>query len=202
MMLESKKDDKKGSTTEDSWSMSEDFIWRHHEEPRLKLYDPEINHFRSSWKYAEVMRQSQTSINNVSEHIINELWTEVKEGPHSFWGVDWGFKILDLTNKISWRIQVGKCTTYKDPKYYQTRQCCLKLGHSYQKTHGQINWIDRWQRLFQGDCWRSSETGKGYCSCLAVHFKGGQPRIFCFAQLSLMPARDSQIQKTKEYAEK
>ena len=33
--------DTKGSTTEDLWSMSRELKYRHHEEVRLKLHDPE-----------------------------------------------------------------------------------------------------------------------------------------------------------------
>ena len=45
------------------------------------------------------------------------------EGCHSCRGVDCDYKIPDPTNKTSWRTQVRKWKTYKDPKDYQTRQC-------------------------------------------------------------------------------
>ena len=37
------------------------------EEPRLKLYDPDNEIFPIRLKYVDVMRQTQTSVNNVSE---------------------------------------------------------------------------------------------------------------------------------------
>ena len=39
--------DKTGRNTQGSLSMSGEFIHRHHEEPRLKLYDPDSEHSRS-----------------------------------------------------------------------------------------------------------------------------------------------------------
>ena len=59
------------SSTQDSWSMSGDFINQHHAELRLKLYDPDNETFPIPLKYVDVMRQTQTSLNNVSEQIIN-----------------------------------------------------------------------------------------------------------------------------------
>ena len=44
------------------------------------------------------------------------------EGCHSCRGVDCDYKIPDPTNKTSWRTQVRKWKTYKDPKDYQTGQ--------------------------------------------------------------------------------
>ena len=70
--------DKKGRKKEDSWSMSGEFNYRHHEEPRLKLYDRDNETFPTPSKYVDVMRQTQTRINNVYEKIINDVWTEAK----------------------------------------------------------------------------------------------------------------------------
>ena len=66
------------STTEDSWSMCGDFICRHHEEHRLKFYDPDNETFRIPFKGVDVMRQTQTSLDSFSEHIINGIRTEAK----------------------------------------------------------------------------------------------------------------------------
>ena len=113
--------DNKGSTTEDSWSMSGELIYRHHEERRLKFYDPDNETSPIPLIYFNVMRQTQTKKKPC-------LWTYYQwfmfrsEGCHSCWGVDCDYKIPDPTNKTSWRTQVRKWKTYKDPKDYQTRQ--------------------------------------------------------------------------------
>ena len=65
-MLKSKTATRKGRTTEDSWYTSGEFISRHHEEPRLKFYDQENETFPNLLEYVDTMRQTQTSINNVS----------------------------------------------------------------------------------------------------------------------------------------
>ena len=68
MMMKSKKGDTKESSTKDSLSMSGDLQQRHHEEPHETLPIP--------LQYVDVMRQTQASMNNVSEHLINHVWTE------------------------------------------------------------------------------------------------------------------------------
>ena len=55
-----------------------EFIYRHHEESRLKLCDPNDETFPIRVKYVDEKRQTQTSINNVSVHMINDIWTEGK----------------------------------------------------------------------------------------------------------------------------
>ena len=64
--VEIEEGDIKGNQTEDSSSMSGEFIYRHHEEHRLTSYDPDNETYPIPLKYADVMRQTQTSINNVS----------------------------------------------------------------------------------------------------------------------------------------
>ena len=56
--------------------MSGEIIYRHHEELGLKFYDPDSEAFPIPLKYVDVMRQIQTSINNVSQRIFNDIWTD------------------------------------------------------------------------------------------------------------------------------
>ena len=56
--------------------MSGECTDRYHEEPRLKFYDSDDETFPIPLKYVDVMRQTQLCLNNVSENIINDLWTE------------------------------------------------------------------------------------------------------------------------------
>ena len=44
----------------------------------VEAYDPDHKIFPIPLKYVDVMRQTQTSVNNVSENIINDLRTEAK----------------------------------------------------------------------------------------------------------------------------
>ena len=56
MVLRIEQGDEKERQTEDSWSVSGEFIERHHEEPRLKFYDPDNETFPIPLKYFDVMR--------------------------------------------------------------------------------------------------------------------------------------------------
>ena len=64
--VEIEEGDRKGIGTEDSWSMSGEFIYRRLEEHRLKLYDPGNETFPIPLKYVDAMRQTQTSIKRCS----------------------------------------------------------------------------------------------------------------------------------------
>ena len=55
--------------------MSREFIYRHHEEPRLKFYEPDNETLSIPLNYVDAVRQT-TSINNVSEHVISDTWAE------------------------------------------------------------------------------------------------------------------------------
>ena len=58
----------------------------------------------------------------------NHWFMDRSEGCHSFWRVNWDYKIPDLTNKNSWMVEVGNWKTHADPKGYQTRQyVCLEV---------------------------------------------------------------------------
>ena len=80
--------------------MSGDFFYRHHEEPRLKINDPDDETFTIPLTCVDVMRQTQTSMNKVSEHIVNDSWTEAK-GVLLSEGCIWCHKIPDPTYKTS-----------------------------------------------------------------------------------------------------
>ena len=51
--------DKKESDIKDSWSMSGDFIYRHHEEPLSNLCEPDDETFTITLKNVDVMRQTK-----------------------------------------------------------------------------------------------------------------------------------------------
>ena len=57
--VEIEKGDKKGRTTEESWSMSEDFISRSHESPCLELYDSDNDTVPIPLKSVDVIRQTE-----------------------------------------------------------------------------------------------------------------------------------------------
>ena len=65
----------------ESWSRSGDFICLHNVQPRVRSYESyEMKMtFPVPLKYIDVMRQTKTDIVNVSENMINDVWTEDKK---------------------------------------------------------------------------------------------------------------------------
>ena len=51
-----------GEAINDFWSMSGSFIYRHHVEPRVKLYSPREESFPISLKYIDVSRTTHTNL--------------------------------------------------------------------------------------------------------------------------------------------
>ena len=62
----------------DFWSITGDFICRHHVEPRVKLYMPKEESFAIPLKYIDVTRTTHTSLDVLLENIltITGSWME------------------------------------------------------------------------------------------------------------------------------
>ena len=58
----------------DFWSMSGNFIYRHHVEPRVKLYSPREESFPIPLKYIDVSRTTQTNLDVMQEGRIDDYW--------------------------------------------------------------------------------------------------------------------------------
>ena len=58
----------------DFWSISGNFIYRHHVEPRVKLYVPTEESFLVPLKYIEVTRTTDTTLDVMSEKRIEDYW--------------------------------------------------------------------------------------------------------------------------------
>ena len=140
MMLRSKRTTNKGSKQKIRGPrMCGEFINRLHEEPRLKLYDPGNESFSIPMKYADLLRQSQTIINTISDNIINVIWTEAKGVNLS---EEWtGTSRLQIAPfKVCWRMHVGECKIRENPKYYPSRQYMARsLDSIFQETERKIN---------------------------------------------------------------
>ena len=69
---DSTRDDAEGKN--DFWSVTGDFICRHHVEPRVKLYVPKEESFPTPLKYIEVTRNTHTSLDVLLEKNIEDYW--------------------------------------------------------------------------------------------------------------------------------
>ena len=164
-------------------------------------YDTDNETLPIPLKYVNVMRRTQTR------------------------GVDWDCRIPDLACKTS---EGHKWCNGRPSKIQKTSRPDRKMAWSLNKiltvtkgkhklqngqkkvptassTPQQRNprGIDRWTKITSGDCWRSSEIGKGMLLplCRALRRMTAE-RNLRQLQLQLMAVRSSQIQKIHEHAEK
>ena len=63
-----------GEATNDFWSMSGNFIYRHHVEPRVKLNSPREESFPIPQKYIDVSRTICTNLDVMQESRIDDHW--------------------------------------------------------------------------------------------------------------------------------
>ena len=63
-----------GEAINDFWSMSGNSIYRHHVEPRVKLYSPREESFPIPLKYIDVSRTTRTNLNVKQEKRIDDFW--------------------------------------------------------------------------------------------------------------------------------
>ena len=63
-----------GEAINDFWSMSGSFIYRHHVEPRVKLYSPREESFPIPLKYIDVSRTTHTNLDVKQKRRINDHW--------------------------------------------------------------------------------------------------------------------------------
>ena len=62
------------SCPNDFWSMSGNFVHRHHVEPRVKLYSPREESFPIPLKYIDVSRTTHTNLDVKQEKRIDDYW--------------------------------------------------------------------------------------------------------------------------------
>ena len=63
-----------GEVINDFWSMSGSFFYRHHVEPRVKLYSPREESFPIPLKYIDVSRTTHTNLDVKQEKRIDDYW--------------------------------------------------------------------------------------------------------------------------------
>ena len=61
-----------GEAINDFWSMSGNFIYRHHVEPRVKFYSPREESFPIPLKYIDVARSTHTDLDVMQEKSIDD----------------------------------------------------------------------------------------------------------------------------------
>ena len=88
-----------GEARDDFWSISGDFIYRHHVEPRVKLYTPRRESFPIPLKYIDVTRVTHTTLDVLQDSRI-----------HDYWNIDGARDLSDsLTAFTQFSLQKGTC---------------------------------------------------------------------------------------------
>ena len=68
-----------GEAMNDFWSVSGNFIYRHHVEPRVKHYSPREESFPIPLKYIDVYRTTHTNLDvskNAASTILEHRWVQ------------------------------------------------------------------------------------------------------------------------------
>ena len=76
-----------GGAINDFWSMSGNFIYRHHVEPRVKLYSPREELFPIPLNHIDVTRTTHTNLDVKQEKRIDDYWNivgsrDLSDGSH------------------------------------------------------------------------------------------------------------------------
>ena len=81
----------------DFWSMSRNFIFRHHVEPGVKLYSPREESFPIPLKYIDVSRTTHTNLDVKQEKRTDD-----------YWNIDGSRDLSDLLGQVSHKILYWK----------------------------------------------------------------------------------------------
>ena len=85
-----------GEAMNDFWSMSGSFIYRHHVEPRVKLYSPREESFPIPLKYIDVTRTTHTNLDVKQEKRIDDYWNiDGSRDLSDYWTSFTQFTLLD-----------------------------------------------------------------------------------------------------------
>ena len=109
-----------GEAINDFWSMSGNFIYRHHVEPLVKLYSPREESFPIPLKYIDVSRTTHTNLDVKQEKRIDDYWNV--DGSRDLSDPWTGFtQYALLEEKTSRRIYVVRGEINKKTAYIQAR---------------------------------------------------------------------------------
>ena len=76
-----------GEARDDFWSISGNYIFRHHVEPRVKLYVPKEESLPTPLRYIDVARTTSTTIDVLQERRSDDYWN-VDGGPRTIRSLD------------------------------------------------------------------------------------------------------------------
>ena len=109
----------------DFWSITGDLIYRHHVEPKVKLYVPREESFPISTKYMDVTRTTHKSQGVLLEKQMDDYWNV--DGERELSDAWTGFTIFTLLSQrpldgYTWSGE----PTYEETNNLKTRQCMAR----------------------------------------------------------------------------
>ena len=121
-----------GEAINDFWSMSGNFIYRHHVEPGVKLYSPREESFPFPLKYIDVSRTTQTKLDVKQEKRIENYWNI--DGSRDLSDPWTGFTLPNGFLWSGWRLARKQLTSRPDhlwPEIWKTkRKKCQAEGRA------------------------------------------------------------------------
>ena len=115
-----------GEAINDFWSMSGSFIYRHHVEPRVKLYSPREESFPIPLKYIDVTRTTHTNLDVKQEKRIDDYWNiDCSRDLSDPWTGFTQFTLLE--EKSSRRIYVVRGEITEKTAYIQARSSMARV---------------------------------------------------------------------------
>ena len=115
-----------GESKSDQWSISGDFIYRHHVEPWVKLYVPTEESFPIPLKYIDVTRTADTILEVMSETHIDAYWNV--DGNRNFRNAWTGFTRFNcIERETTWWIFMIREETDEETNDLKTRQCVARF---------------------------------------------------------------------------
>ena len=114
---DSTRDDEEAES--DFWTITGEFIYRHHIVPRVKLYVPKEESFPIPLEYIEITRTTHTSLDALLEKHIEDYWNVDGEKDLSD-DMDRIHKICSTEGKATRRIFMVRVETYKETKNFSS----------------------------------------------------------------------------------
>ena len=104
----------------DFWSMSGNFIYHHHVEPRVKLYSPREESFPIPLKYIDASRTTRTNLDVMQERHIDDQWN-VDPSRDFVWFFDRFHSVYSIFRRTSRRTCLVLGETHKTASDIQAR---------------------------------------------------------------------------------
>ena len=131
-----------GEAMNDFWSMSGNFIYRHHVEPRVKLYSPREESFPIPLKYMDISRTTHTNLDVKQEKRIDDYWNiDGSRNLSDPWTGFTQFTLLEEKPRDGYvvRVDINKKTAYIQARLFMAR--ALEVNGKARQAEGEAKMV-------------------------------------------------------------